>query len=88
MFSKFSANVYDSREFMAKIGCLCLLCPAVTLITLFPLVLNVAQPFLDFLDLGGYTHILAHIVAKLDSGTAIRSGDLDNDVEGLGFLSG
>jgi hypothetical protein len=34
-----------------------------------------------FLDLGGYTHILAHIVAKLDSGTAIRSGDLDNDVE-------
>jgi hypothetical protein len=34
------------------------------------------------------TILSAHIVAKLDSGTAIRSGDLDNDVEGLGFLSG
>lgn len=73
---------------MAKTGSLCLLRPALTLVTLFPLVLNVAQPFLNFLDLGRYTHVLAHIVAKLDSGTAVRGGDLDNDIEGLGFLSG
>jgi hypothetical protein len=51
-------------------------------------VLDVAQLLLDFLDLGRIAHVFAHIVAELDSGAAVRSSDLDNNVEGLGLLSG
>lgn len=68
---------------MARIGSLCLLRPPATLVTLFPLMLDVAQLLLDFLDLGRIAHVFAQVIAKLDSGTAVRGGDLDNDVEGL-----
>ena len=73
---------------MARVDSLCLLRPAATLITFFPLVLDVAQLLLDFLDLGRIAHIFAQIVAELNSRTAVRGGDLDNNVERLGFLSG
>lgn len=66
---------------------LCLLRPSLTLITFFPLVLDVTQLLLDFLDLGRIAHIFAQVVAELDSGTAVGGGDLDNNVEGLRFLS-
>lgn len=50
--------------------------------------LDIAQLLLDFLDLLRIAHVLSQIVAKLDSGTAVRAGDLDNNVERLGFQSG
>lgn len=72
----------------ARVDSLCLLRPAVAFIAFFPLVLDVAQLLLDFLDLGRIAHIFAQIVAELNSRTAVRGGDLDNNVERLGFLSG
>lgn len=73
---------------MTRVDGLCLLRPSTGLITFFPIVLDVAQLLLDFLDLGRITHVLTQIVAELDSGTAVRAGNLDNNVEGLRFLSG
>lgn len=61
--------------------------PAVTLITLGPGLLDIAQLLLDLQHLGAITHVLAHVIAQLDSWAAVGSGDLDDDVEGLRLLA-
>ena len=48
---------------------------------------NVSQPLLHFQHLSMVTSVFAEVVTELDSGTAIRSGDFDNDVQGLRLFS-
>jgi len=61
--------------------------PAVTLIALFPLLLGVSQALLNPGHLFRVTGVLAQVITELDSGTAIRSGDFDDDVERLGLFA-
>lgn len=49
--------------------------------------LNIAQSLLDFLDHLLVTRVLAHVITELHSRTAICASDLDDDVQGLGFLA-
>lgn len=73
-----SVNMFD--------GWLALLAsPAVALIALFPLVLHVAKLLLDTLYGLLVTCVLAHVVAELDGWAAVSGGNLDDDVERLGF---
>jgi hypothetical protein len=57
-------------------------------ITLFPRVLDITQLLLDFKNLGMITRVFTQVVTELDGRTTICSGNLDNNVEGLGLFSG
>lgn len=57
--------------------------PPVTLIALFPGMLDISEFLLDFLDSIFVAGVLAHVVAELDGGTAVGAGDFDDDVEGF-----
>lgn len=49
--------------------------------------LSVAQLLLNPSDLFQIARVLAHIVTKLDSRSTICGSNLDDDVEGFGFLT-
>lgn len=49
--------------------------------------LGVPQLLLDLLDLGVVASVLAHIVAELDGRSAVRGGNLNDNVERLGLLT-
>lgn len=49
--------------------------------------LNVAKLLLDTLYSLLVTCVLAHVVAQLNGWAAVSGGDLDDDVERLGFLA-
>lgn len=49
---------------------------------------RVPELLLDLLHFVVVARVLAHVVTKLDSRAAVRSGDLDDNVEGLGLFAG
>ena len=61
--------------------------PAIALVALFPLILDVSKLLLDALDGLLVTRVLAHVVTQLHGWTAVGGGDLDDDVERLRFVA-
>ena len=62
--------------------------PSRRLVAAFPLLLDVAEALLDFVDDFGVARVLADVVADFDGGVAAGGGDFDDDVEGDGFFVG
>lgn len=58
-----------------------------TFVALLPGLLNIAQLLLDFHHFGMVTCVLTKVVTELDSGAAICSGNLDDNVKWLGLFS-
>lgn len=61
--------------------------PAIAFIDFSPRLFSVAQLLLDLLNFGLVAGVFAHVITQLHGWPTIRGGDLDDDIEGLGFLT-
>lgn len=64
-----------------------LLLPAIALVTLLPFMLGIPKLLLHPSNLLRVARVFAHVVAELDSRTAIRGSNLDHDVEWFGLCA-
>lgn len=64
-----------------------LLRPPILLISLLPFMLDIPELLLDALHGCLVARIFAHVITEFDGGPAVGGGDLDDDVQGLRFLS-